>query len=364
MGLFTRKRPVEITPEILNQHLDECRERVQILQKVGGSLVFFLKEFSMDISEIGTNEFKMRLDEISGQFLEDRPASKLMQTFSDHKHFVLDFIAREKDYVQQKEAELKNIIELLRNGLSGLIGETQNFNTRIYDQNVRMEALTHLDDIRKIKESLKTEVFAMKQIIQEKQSTDSSRIDSLSKEVTSLRSSLEQVKDASQMDAMTGAYNRMALDSRLQWMIQRSQIVWNPVSLLMCDLDNFKLINDTHGHLVGDRVLKCFVQECKAMFRNDDFVARYGGEEFAVLLPGITLRKALKRARSFCKLLSGKQFLIEHSRPNERIGFTVSIGVSELRKGDTLDALIERADRALYKAKHTGKNLAISEKEV
>ena len=187
---------------------------------------------------------------------------------------------------------------MLRNGLSGLIGDTQNFNSRIYDQNVRMEALTQLDDIRKIKESLKTEVSAMKLIIQEKQSIDSKRIDSLSREITILRSSLEQVKDASQMDAMTGAYNRMTLDSRIQWMIQRSQIVWSPVSLMMCDLDDFKRINDTYGHLVGDRVLKGFVQECKTMFRSDDFIARYGGEEFAVLLPGITLRKALKRAQS------------------------------------------------------------------
>jgi diguanylate cyclase len=193
MGLFKRKKPVEITPEILSRHLDECRQRVQALRQAAGSLVFFLKEFPADIPEIGTDEFKTRLDQIAGNFLEDLPAPALIRAFSDHKLFVLDFISREKDYIQQKEAELKNIIELLRNGLSGLIGDTRDFNTRIYDQNVRMEALTQLDDIRKIKESLKTEVSAMKQIIQEKQSTDSRRIDSLSKEITILRSSLEQV---------------------------------------------------------------------------------------------------------------------------------------------------------------------------
>jgi diguanylate cyclase len=363
MVFFAKKISVEITPEILNQRLDEFRELVQVLRRIGSSLVFFLKEFSMDFSEIGADEFKMRLDQISEQFLEDRPASAVMQSFSDHKLFVLDYIAKEKDYIQQKEAELKNIIELLRIGLSGLIGDTQNFNSQIYDQNVRMEALTQLDDIRKIKESLQTEVSAMKQIIQDKQSSDSKRIDSLSKEITILRTSLEEVKDASQLDALTGSFNRMTLDSRMQWIIQRSQIVWNPVSLMMCDLDNFKAINDTYGHLIGDRVLKCFVQECKTMFRSDDFIARYGGEEFAILLPDIPLRKALKRARSFCKFLSGKQFLIEPSRPDERIGFTASIGVSELRKGDTVEMFIERADKALYKAKRTGKSRAVSEKD-
>ncbi len=355
---------MKITPEVLSRHLDECRDRVQVLQQIGSSLVFFLKEFSIEISEIGTDEFNRRLDQISEQFLEDRPASALMQSFSDHKLFILNYIAEEKDYILQKEFELKNIIELLRNGLSGLIGDTQNFNSQIYDQNVRMEALTQLDDIRKIKESLQTEVSAMKQIIQEKQSSDSKRIDSLSEEISILRTSLEQVKDASQLDAMTGSFNRMTFDSRMQWTIQRSQIVWNPVSLMMCDLDNFKSINDTYGHLVGDRVLKCFVHECKTMFRTNDFISRYGGEEFAILLPGISLRKALKRAQSFCKFLSGKQFMIEPTTPNDRIGFTVSIGVSELRKGDTADAFIGRADKALYKAKHSGKNRAVSEKDV
>ena len=144
----------------------------------------------------------------------------------------------------------------------------------------------------------------------------------------------------------------------------RSEIIWNPTSLMMCDLDNFKQINDTHGHIVGDRVLKCFIQECKTMFRNDDFISRYGGEEFAIILPGLSLKKAFKRADSFCRILSGKLYLIDSSRPDERIGFTVSIGVSELRKKDTVEEFIDRADQALYKAKRTGKNRAVSEKEV
>ena len=83
MGLFTRKKPVEITPEVLSQQLDECRDRVQALQRISGSLVFFLKEFPMDIPEIDTDEFKTRLDSISGNFLEDRPAQALTQAFSE-----------------------------------------------------------------------------------------------------------------------------------------------------------------------------------------------------------------------------------------------------------------------------------------
>ncbi len=117
--------------------------------------------------------------------------------------------------------------------MTDLIGDTQKFNASLYDQNVRIEAITQLDDIRKIKESLKVEVVEMKQIIQEKQASDSKRIDSLSKEVTALRSSLEQVKDASLTDAMTGAYNRKTFETRMKWVVKRSGIVWSPISLMI-----------------------------------------------------------------------------------------------------------------------------------
>ena len=365
MNLFKRNNPPSGTStESLMHLLDDCRQRAQTLQRVSSLMILFLKEIPMNIAEVDTDDFNNRLDRIAADILQEGPGSVVESSVSDHQQFIRNFIARQKEHIREKEAEFKNIIKLLRNGMTDLIGDTQKFNSSLYDQNVRMEAITQLDDIRKIKESLKVEVIEMKQIIQEKQASDSKRIDSLSKQVTVLRSSLEQVKDASLTDAMTGAYNRKTFDTRMKWVVKRSGIVWSPISLMMCDLDNFKQINDTYGHIVGDCVLKCFVQECKTMFRIDDFVARYGGEEFAILLPGINLRKALSRAQSFCRLLSLKQFMVDALRPDDRICFTVSIGVSELRREDTPDAFIDRADKALYQAKRTGKNRAVSEKEI
>ena len=367
---FFRRKPLpaspapNATPESLNRLLEDCRERSEVLLHVSRSLLFFLKDFPVDIAEIDTAGFQERLNLIIEDFQETTPTADLNQAFSDNKLFIVEFISREKEYIQEKEKELKNIIELLRAGLTGLITDTSAFNTQLYEHNIKMESITQLDDIRKIKESLKTEVTQMKLFIQEKQVNDSKRIESLSKEVTVLRSSLEQVRDASMMDALTGAYNRMAFDDQISKTVKQNETAWSSVSLLMCDLDDFKKINDTHGHIVGDRVLKCFVIECKTMFRSNDFIARYGGEEYVVLLPGLNLKKALKRAQSFCKILAGKQYLIDVTRPDQRVGFTVSIGVSELQKGDTVEAFIQRADQALYKAKRSGKNCAVSEKDI
>ncbi|MFZ3048070.1 MAG: GGDEF domain-containing protein [Desulfatirhabdiaceae bacterium] len=343
----------------MNHLFDECQERVQSLVHVSRSLTFFLKESAMDISEIDADGFNGRLDKILEHLQEPTSGPDIEKIFSAHKLAILDWIGIQKHYIQEKEDELKNIIELLRAGLNEMIGDTQNFSAQLYERNIKMEAITELNDLRKIKESLKGEVTQMKQLIQKKQTSDSRRIESLSNEVGVLRSSLEQVRDASRMDALTGAFNRMAFDMYIQRMIERSQVAWDSVSLLMCDLDNFKNINDTYGHIVGDRVLKCFVQECQAMFRIDDFIARYGGEEFAIILPGISLKKALKRAKSFCKILADKQFLVDSSQSDERIGFTVSIGVGELYKNDVVESWILRADKALYQAKNMGKNRAI-----
>ncbi len=357
--LFRTKKELIKSPENLDQLLDECQERVQSLSHISRALIFFLKESAMDISEIDADGFKRRLDQISEHLQETKSGAATTKIFSTRKLAILDWIGAQKQYVQEKENELKNIIDLLRNGLNEMIGDTQTFNARLYERNIKMKAITELNDLRKIRESLKTEVSQMKLIIQEKQIRDSKQIESLSNEVGVLRSSLEQVKDASQLDALTGAFNRMAFDMHIQWIIERTSVAWNPTSLMMCDLDDFKNVNDTYGHIVGDRVLKCFVQECRSMFRNDDFIARYGGEEFAIILPGVSQKKALKRARSFCKILADKRFLIDSSHPDQRIGFTVSIGVSNLFKNDTVESWIQRADMALYQAKHQGKCRAL-----
>ena len=363
MGLFKRKPKTEMTIEVLQQVLEECRGRVASLVHVARSLLFFLKEFSLDIVEIDAEGYKKTIDAIAANLREDASEKDILRSLEENKLSIVSYIDREKAYLLEKEKELKNIIELLRSALTDFMGETQTFNSKIYEQNVRMEAITQLDDLRKIKESLRAEVSQMKRIIQEKQQKDSKRIETLSKEVVSLKSNLEEVQAAASSDALTGAYNRMAFDTKIQWCVERNAVIREPLSLLMCDIDDFKKINDTYGHITGDRVLKGFVLECKGFFRSDDFIARYGGEEFAILLPGMPLKKAIKRAKELCVALAAKQYLIDANRPDQKLQFTVSIGVSELRKDDTVDSFIGRADQALYRAKHSGKNQAVSEKE-
>jgi diguanylate cyclase (GGDEF)-like protein len=127
-----------------------------------------------------------------------------------------------------------------------------------------------------------------------------------------------------------------------------------PCSTIICDIDHFKSINDTHGHLAGDEVLKSFAHLLKSECRPGDLVARYGGEEFVVLCADCTNAAAARRADELRKTIS--------ELPHSAIGgkkITVSFGVTEIQPGDTPDSMLRRADRALLEAKRLGRNMVM-----
>ena len=362
--MFNKKVSTETSPEQLARELEQVIEQRDFLLSTARALIYFLKEFSFDLKEIDAESFRKRVDKLADTFIPDESAKTCQRAFEGNKSYILDFIGKEKRYFSEKESEFKNIIELLSNGLTEMIGESKTFSAQVYEGNIRIEKITCLDDIKKIREGLKSEINQMKEVVRVKQTKDALRLNSLSKEVDFLRINLEKVKDASLTDPVTGANNRLAFDTYIRKLVDRNYVSWKPFSILMCDIDNFKNINDAYGHRTGDRVLKILVQECKARIREDDFIARYGGEEFAIILPGVSLRQAVKRAQNICQNLMNREYAIDTQNSRAVIKFTVSIGVGEVRKGDTVESLIERTDAALYQAKRSGKNQAASERDI
>lgn len=339
--------------QILNQDRDFLRLTIK-------TLLHFLKEFSFNISELDAESFKTSLERFYHQLSSEEPPRYKERILEEHKKSILEYIHRESNYFREKDAEFKKIIGLLLDGFNQMVGENQEFSSQVYESNLRVEEISHLDDLRKVKDSLSVEVNKVKNLVQQKKSRDDKHLKALSLEVNDLRNNLEKVEKASLTDALTGAGNRLALDTHLNRLAEGFEIT-GTFSLLMCDLDNFKNINDTYGHQIGDRVLKAFVLECKRFFRQEDLIGRYGGEEFAVVLAGTSLGDAVKRAKMLCKTIAGKVFLADKTEPQRKVSFTVSIGVAGFRHNDTVETLIERADTALYQAKRKGKNRAMKE---
>ncbi len=187
----------------------------------------------------------------------------------------------------------------------------------------------------------------------------------LTEAMAGTQSALEEVQQSNQKlerlaatDPLTGVGNRRQFIARIGVEIARAKRSGAPLSLLSLDLDHFKVINDSRGHLVGDEVLCGFVQKCLEAIRPYDSVARVGGEEFMVLLPGATLDAACVVGERLRLAVERNAFEVG-TRPS--IDITISIGVSEFgRDGDTLDDFLRVADKRLYQAKHEGRNRVIA----
>ena len=164
-----------------------------------------------------------------------------------------------------------------------------------------------------------------------------------------LNNDLEMYKRKARFDALTTLYNRATFMEALHEEITRVSRTGGDLSLLLIDIDDFKVINDGYGHLAGDAVLSSMGQLLRSLLRSEDMAARYGGEEFAVLASYTSPQQAVIIAEKARKSVAAHSF---GALPT----ITISVGCSTYRLGESADSLIQRADLALYDAKNSGKN--------
>lgn len=163
----------------------------------------------------------------------------------------------------------------------------------------------------------------------------------------------DEAERLSRIDGLTGAFNRRHFNEVATKEFARANRNQEPLSVILFDIDLFKLINDTYGHALGDEVIKAAARVTKTAVREIDFVARIGGEEFAILLPGSTLEEAVVTAERLRLLIEA-----QHICPREQdVPFTASFGVVQLNENDaSFEALLQRADEMMYMSKKAGRN--------
>ena len=182
------------------------------------------------------------------------------------------------------------------------------------------------------------------------------RIAELERETSDLHSRLDSEKQGARIDPLTGIANRKSFEERFAQEIAQKPRADLAAVMLLWDLDNFKIINDSYGHRAGDRVLQSVAACLMAAVRGNDFVARIGGEEFVTLLSGTKLAQAMLIANQVRSAVEALRF---HFRGTP-VRVTVSCGVTELLDTDAAEAAFDRADSALYRAKHNGKNACVA----
>lgn len=174
-------------------------------------------------------------------------------------------------------------------------------------------------------------------------------------EIETLKRELEHARVEALTDPLTGALNRRGFEMQFSRVLADSETTGSAISMIMLDIDHFKKINDTHGHLFGDKVIRGVAEVLKANVKGRDAIARLGGEEFGVLLPETPLAGAQALADKIRTMVE-KGRIRRQDGKDEVGGITISLGVAELNPNEDTTAFLNRADQALYYSKENGRN--------
>jgi diguanylate cyclase len=246
--------------------------------------------------------------------------------------------------------EIDQIVDLI----ASAAGNAATYQNNLTDASLRLNQPSDRDAIRVIVQTLVQSTKAMES---RNQSLETAL--RVSKNVIeNLQHEMDEIRRETLRDPLTSLANRKHFEQALQEAISdaikdRSH---DPFSVLLIDIDHFKQFNDTHGHQIGDDVLRLLARALKDSVKGRDLAARYGGEEFAVLLPSTDLGRAKTVAENIREAVAGKA-LLKRSTGQTLGKITVSIGAAEYQAGDDLDTLIDRSDKALYSAKNAGRNI-------
>lgn len=234
--------------------------------------------------------------------------------------------------------------------------ETARYGQVLEDFSGRIADDASLDEIRGLVSGILSDTRNMEEHSRRVQN----QIETSTSEINELRRDLESIRQESLTDGLTGVANRRSFDMTLSALAEEAGEEETPLALLMCDIDHFKVFNDTYGHPLGDQVLRLVAKTLVECIKGRDVAARYGGEEFAVILPQTRLKDAVTLARHIRTALATKK-VVSRTTGRELGTVTISIGAAAYRPGEALSALVDRADTALYAAKQAGRNRVMAE---
>lgn len=263
----------------------------------------------------------------------------------------------QRRYLSEREEELWRLMGVYQeqrklDGVANL-----EFARSLRDVHQSLNRVVRLNDLRLVREKLESELERAARLIDDKERADEERSAGLNSRVAQLEAALSRARQESRMDPLTCIYHRGAFYAELRSMLEGP----TPCSLAMVDVDNFKNINDTLGHLVGDDILRLAVQFLVKVARPGDVIARYGGDEFCLLAQNVPPRRLADR---FAQMVGQRLINFKSNDHLYQVRLSFSVGIASAGPGQVPEDLIRRADRALYEAKGAGRAcVRVSEEE-
>lgn len=277
--------------------------------------------------------------------------AELNQTL--YKRYIQDCSLADNEALQQR---ISTILNDLTRSLHHMGNQAGDYDRHLQQHISEIQRCDGLQDLGELLQVLADETMHMRSTTQQLEQ----QFEEKTAAIDDLQQELLQVKKAATSDPLTGLPNRRALLSAMQDLAADSGPGRH--SLMMIDIDYFKEVNDQHGHLIGDRVIRYVADVIRNNIKGQDTPCRYGGEEYAVLLPNTPLIGAIAVAEAIRKAIAAALLVRSNKEPIGRI--TVSIGIGSSRNQEDSLELIERADQALYLAKSRGRNRVVPETEL
>jgi len=298
--------------EVIRKSCEEIDKSVAQKREKGADATEMIKEvINTFFDELKKSGFSMDLDE----FIETKMAKKSKRC--------LDIARESLDTFKQTNTNLQGITESHTIEIE-----------RIAEESKEIDVGTFKDRFQAFQRDLMDELQHANDIIK------------------SLENEIEELQKQSNIDPLTKLFNRKALEIDGRELLKHSNDRDLNLVALMIDADDFKKINDTFGHIAGDKVLILLAKLFKSSIREYDRAYRYGGEEFLIIFNRATKEQAVTVAERIMKAVRNNKLIYK----NQVIRITLSMGLTNHQKGDTLESMIERADAAVYEAKQTGKD--------
>ena len=327
-----------------------------------GRILRCLGRHSFDLEELSEEEIEKEFERwalhvLVGVSIRDEGGEveegPIRRDWGELTMFVDRHRQQEKKYINRNLQAVRNALWEFTNSVGRAIVEDQQSNQQVDNYLIQLRAAAEGRSLSEIKHNLLSVVQEMDVVIDERKKRQQQRIKRLGEKLRSVEQELGNVRKEMVLDSLTRLYGRGALDLQLERTASVSFFTETPACIFMIDIDHFKQVNDMHGHPAGDAVIQQLADRLVSTFpRKTDFVARYGGEKFCVLLPGANLEVCQRLGERLLGVVRREAFRYQEIS----IPVTVSVGVAELMLGETVPTWLERVDRALYRAKASGRD--------
>lgn len=273
-------------------------------------------------------------------------------------HFVREHRSEERDFVITSLDDLRGVVWIFLESFSKALAADRSADNRVLSQLSSLREAVKSNDTGALKQQASTAATLVEGVISVREARYEGQIERLSDRLDNLAAQLIATREQGELDPLTGAQNRAALDRHLTQMTHLGAVLGRCAIAFMIDIDHFKWVNDRFGHQVGDDLLRRVRRRLRqTLRRQDDFLGRYGGDEFVAIVQS----RNEHEAKEVGERLAFAVREVEVEGPDGPIRVSVSVGAALLRPGDDANSWLERADRAMYQAKQDGRDRVVVE---